>query len=302
MSGFLSVTNPTGIPSGGSGLPNIAPTVDSLLPSSVSTVVLSVYNARADKIAAANQANLASKSYNFTFNNAAIAADLATAPTSKTITLVLNATATPAQPAIARPTSPGSPGNPPTALAQSPQTQPTAIVTFDISPSGGVGFVQSISDRTEAHQSVHQTASGFYIDQFGMKPGELNIEAVVAFTSDVATQVQVFKDLLYKAKLLATANTVYINPPPRLLYTNSVDGRTLLLSQTELEVKQSAERPNMATVSIRATILTDYATPAQPLAPTAAAASVSATGLNLATNASGALVTTSPAVAGVAAQ
>jgi len=65
-----------------------------------------------------------------------------------------------------------------------------------------------------------------------------------------------------------------------LLYTNSIDGRTLLLTQTSLDISQIAANPNMATVTIRASILTDYATGNTLLA---APATTAAPDLNLST-------------------
>jgi hypothetical protein len=281
-----------------SGLPDIA---RAILPPAAAQEVLAVYNIRADKVATVNQSNLA-------FNRwaTALANDLAAGTQSRTITLVLQATSTPAQAAIVRPTSPGSPGTPPRSVAQAPTTKPIAKVTFDVSLDGGVGFVQSITDRAEANQSTHQTAGGFYVDQFGMKPGEFSLQAIVALTGDVATHLQVFKDLLFKAKLLVNRNSRNVQPPPRLLYTNSIDGRTLLLTQASLEISQKAENPNMAMVELRGSILSDYATalaaPQDDSALTGIAAASVIPALALATDGSGDFFNTTTAVAGVAAQ
>jgi hypothetical protein len=261
---------------------------------SVSDVVLSVYNARADAIATAQQVSRAQLAN----TNAHVLDSLGTA--NQTITLKLLGVATAAAPATTRAVSAALPGAPPmTTAGAATSPLPTAIVTFDISPTGGQGFVQSLSDHAEAHQTTHETAGGFYVDSFGLKPGDFSLEALVVYTSDAATQIQVFKDLLTKAKLLKGSVTT---PPPRLLYTNSVNGRTLLLSQISLDIAESATNPNMANVTIRASILVDYAAAVKQVVPATVVSSPAASQLSLTTNSSGTLIDTATAIAGVAAQ
>jgi len=278
-------------------LPNISTFTNAVLPSSAAGVVLAVYNARADQLSAAQQTALAQRA-----NITARAADLAT-KSNRTITLQLIATAD-APPAIVRPVSDGSPGTAPVIGTQSSTTNVIAGITLDIAPLGGQGFAQSLRDHSEARQTIHETAGGYYVDTFGLRPGDFALEAIVVFTRDAATQIQAFKDLLAKAKLLPNpAASQVTTPAPRLLYTNSINGRTLLLTQASLDVSESAMNPNMASIEIRASILVDYAVVTQAPAANVVGGNSAPLGgaLLQTTNATGTTVNNAVATAGVQA-
>lgn len=178
------------------------------------------------------------------------------------ITLILEGTMTNAQsnPTPTPPRSPGSPGRLPMTPPAQPSTQPIAQLTFDIA-MGYDGFAQTVSYSWIARQQTHQTAGGFYVDEFGQGPGSFALDVLVACVGDIQDKIEKFKAVLDQAKL---SNPLSPDFAKVLRYANAYDGRSLLLTQTRLDVREANDRPNTLMVSIAADILNDYSTAKQP--------------------------------------
>ena len=188
--------------------------------------------------------------------SAALPAPLSTlvAGSGTSITLALTRSDTP-PPATVSPVSAGGPGTPPTSQAQPSSTTQVAFIRMDVSPAGGNGYAQSIHYTMRTRQSNHQTPSGFYVDEFGFAPGTLVVEAIIAASDGVITNLANFRNLLIQAKL---TNPLQPQPAATLIYVNSIDGTRMLLTQTELDFSQDASAPNQARVTITSDVLRDY--------------------------------------------
>lgn len=131
-------------------------------------------------------------------------------------------------------------------------------ITFDVGARAN-GYAQTVNITASARQSVHQTAAGFYLDEFNLGVGQLAVEADVLFgAGSPADQVQTFFDLLYKAKVTEPISS---EPALRLKFFDSYLARSLVITQDNVRLSLDAERPNRARLSIAATILYDYSTP-----------------------------------------
>lgn len=212
--------------------------------------IIAIYNQR-DSFQSVTQAAIAAGQYALDRNAQA----RATQPSGK-ITLQLEA---PQQRVTSRIriAGPATAGKPTTAQAQSQTTTVTTQIALDVVPNGD-GFAQSVVYTRTANETTHQTAGGFTQDQWGEKPGDLIVEAIVVFNRDIGQQIQQFKDLLAQAK---AASPLDMKPAVRVKYINAIDGQSFVISQTSLEIRQAASDPNMARVTIRAAVLFDYASP-----------------------------------------
>jgi hypothetical protein len=157
--------------------------------------------------------------------------------------------------------------------------QVVAQLTFDVSRNSN-GYAQTVEITESARQSVHNTAGGFYVDEFGYSPGSLNVSVWVLYNTVPGQQVQVFFDLLSKAKLTQPLSNEI---PLRLRFHDSYLQRSLIITQDSVRLQADVEAPNRARLSIAATILYDYSDPSAPpqsaLTPGQAAATQVANGL-----------------------
>lgn len=182
------------------------------------------------------------------------------------ITLIVEAAASGTISQTVAPTAANSAGTQPTTKAV-PLKSSTVLaqLTFDVW-SGSDGFVQSTSETFSSHESVHITAAGFYIDQFNLSPGKLSMSVIAVGGNGssggyLVDQIKGFMDVLRQAK--QSSSPLQPKAAPLTRYVNTVDGRSLLLSQTDLTIRESAELPNQIVVDITGTILVDYAYPLQ---------------------------------------
>jgi hypothetical protein len=164
----------------------------------------------------------------------------------------------PAAPLAPSPSLPAGASDPDATGSLGPGPNNVAYLAFDVSLAGGDGFAQTLTYRHMARQSIHQTAKGFYVDEFNIAPGKLTINAMVIFQGDASTQVQAFMDVLYKAKM-----TTPMSPsvPTTLLFHDVSLGRSLAITQTAIEISVSADEPSVGRVIIEADILLDYSQP-----------------------------------------
>jgi hypothetical protein len=173
---------------------------------------------------------------------------------STSIILSLTRSDTPST-ALVTPVSYGGPGTPPISQTPGPVTNQVAFIRMDVSPDGGNGYAQSVRYTVRARQSIHQTPSGFIVDEFGFAPGSLTVEAIISAADGVLSNLALFRNLLVQAKL---ASPLSPNPASTLTYINSIDGTKMLLTQTQLDFSQDATMPNQARVTITADVLRDF--------------------------------------------
>lgn len=156
------------------------------------------------------------------------------------------------------PRSPGSPGRPPQPGKAQRKPQTLETITFDVATTKD-GFAQTISYSFTARQSTHQTAGGYYVDEFGTAPGSLSIDVIALATDvgDLANRLSRLKSLLDEAKLSNPLSPAF---PTVLRFLNAYDGCSFILTQTRIDFRYSADEPNRLAVSIGGDILQDYGT------------------------------------------
>jgi hypothetical protein len=177
------------------------------------------------------------------------------APSGKSITLALTQAIAPA-PVVMTANAPFGPGAPPAVQQQGPATTGIVTVTLNTSPQSGDGYGQTVHYSQRARQTVHQTSGGFIVDEFGMAPGSLTIELIVAAQDGVISKLALMSSLLQKAKL---ANPLQPGvAASTFTYTNSIDGTKLMLTQTSIDITQNAGEPGMAHVVISGDVLRDF--------------------------------------------
>jgi hypothetical protein len=138
--------------------------------------------------------------------------------------------------------------------------QVTRTITFDIGRVADA-YLQSFEIASNARQTVHQTAVGFYVDEFNEGTGTLTLEAEVIYSGSAGTgsiaaaQVQQFFDFLHASKL---TDPLANEAPSRLLYIDSYLNRSLIITQDGIRFRAEADKPGRGMLSINATILYDY--------------------------------------------
>lgn len=202
------------------------------------------------------QLSQAAKEASYKTSTAAAKPPGAPQPTSIVLTLVGSSVPMQLLQAVV-PRSPGSPGRAPqVGMTQSTPGQ-LGQLTFDTTIAAD-GLAQNISYSFSARQTTHQTAGGYYVDEFGEAPGSLAIDLLVLSTGGLPDQLRKFKSLLDNAKL---SNPLSPSFPATLTYVNSYDGCSFIITQTRIDFREEAERPNTLMVSISGDILQDYAQP-----------------------------------------
>jgi hypothetical protein len=149
----------------------------------------------------------------------------------------------------------------------SPTPSSSATLVFDVAGNGIDGYPQRIDYTTTARQAIHNTAVGFYVDEFNEAPGQLDLDIAVLYRGVEAQQVQAFFNLINQSKL---TNPLANEPPYRLRYFDSHLQRKLIITQENVRCSLDADQPNRARLSISASILYDYSSP-QPSAPAVSA-------------------------------
>jgi hypothetical protein len=147
-----------------------------------------------------------------------------------------------------------------TTIVSTKTVKPTqlGLLTFDVVP-GVDGYAQTATITEMARQSIHNTAVGFYVDEFNMAPGQLSIDVDVLYGSVPGQQVQKFFDMLNQAKLTSPLSN---ENPTSLRYFDSYLQRQFVITQDSVRCSLDAERQGRARLSIAATILYDYSSPA----------------------------------------
>jgi hypothetical protein len=239
----------------------VVPGLTGAIPSPLQAIddVVSVYTTRATESKAIMNAQ--SEALNNRIGQ--VASILNATPVNPRITLTLEGTAANKNTNVVpfAPRAPGSPGRIPLVSAKN-QAAPSinATLVFDV-VMGFNGFAQNISYTFSPRQTTHQTAGGFYVDEFGLAPGSLAIDVLVATTNDLQSQLSQFTAILETAK---KANPLSPSFAQVLRYVNAFDGRAFLLTQTRLDVRMQNDRPNQLLISLSADILTDYSASQQP--------------------------------------
>ena len=160
------------------------------------------------------------------------------------------------------PRGPGSAGRAPVKPSPKTEQKTVAKLVFDAIPASD-GMAQGVSYHFSARQSTHQTQGGFYVDEFGTAPGTVSIDLVCLVYAvgnsgqvvSVADQIDKFKAFLDDAKL---SNPLSPSYPQLLRYVNAFDGRSFILTQTTLDFRMDATRPNTLLVTVAGDILLDY--------------------------------------------
>lgn len=131
-----------------------------------------------------------------------------------------------------------------------------ASVIFDVAPSPGrtVGFMQRVSYKRSARQSIQHTLSGFHVNEYNESPGRLDLEADVVWTTTPNNDVRNFFNLLKSAK---RSNPLSTGTPAVVRFFDTFLGLSLTISQEDISLEQSAERQNMGRLRISAAVLYD---------------------------------------------
>jgi hypothetical protein len=158
----------------------------------------------------------------------------------------------------------GSPGTPNSLYTAS-------TITLGVSPRSVSGFAQKIDITSTARQNVHQTVVGNYVDEWGIAPGQLEVDCIVTYLGTPGAQIQAFFDLLEKAKRTSPLDDAL---PSVLRFHDAVLQRSLIITQDSVRFSEDVAAPNQAHLTISATILHDYGTAQDPATQTAAPAPV----------------------------
>jgi hypothetical protein len=141
-----------------------------------------------------------------------------------------------------------------------------ALLTFDVGRNAD-GYAQVVEITESARQSVHNTAGGYYVDEFGLAPGNLTVDVWVLYGQVPGQQVQNFFDVLKKAKLTQPLSNEI---PLRLRFHDTFLERSLVITQDNIRLRTDVEAPNRARLTISATILYDYSAPQGTTQPASA--------------------------------
>jgi hypothetical protein len=161
-------------------------------------------------------------------------------------------------------------------IAHTSTAKPATVATlsFAIAPPSN-GFAQTIDVGMNARQSVHQTAAGYYVDEYNEGTGTLNIDVEVLYrTNAPGDEIQNFFSMLHQAKL---TEPLASGSPFRLRYHDAYLGQSFIITQDSVRLRIDAERPGRARLTIAATILLDYSQPSASTQPGSSSATAAAT-------------------------
>jgi hypothetical protein len=236
--------------------------------SNIAQQVIYIYDARAQAVYAAAQAVAASRAQAGQLSAAQTASGagkttgpsgLVTNPAKRTFTLELYS-ATRVKSATSGVAVGGS-GLP-----------PVSSLTFDVAVSPSInGFAQRINYERRARQSIQQSLAGYHVNEFGLAPGSLDIEAIVIWSPTPSAQVQQFFDQLGTAKMSAPNSG---DTPFTLRFHDSYLGRSYVITQDGVSLTQDADNPNRGVLRIQATILYDYSSGTPNVSPQSIGASL----------------------------
>jgi hypothetical protein len=129
-------------------------------------------------------------------------------------------------------------------------------VTLASSPNA---VPQRVAYTAIARQTIDQTAVGFHVNEFGLAPGRLEIDAVIVYRGVEYAQVDTFFQFLRQVK---TVNPLrQVTPPGEVLFFDMYLQRRLSITIETIMIEEVAGSNNQAHLTMSASILRDWSDP-----------------------------------------
>lgn len=141
-------------------------------------------------------------------------------------------------------------------IVPSPQGPLILDVTLASSPNA---VPQRVSYTEVARQTIEQTAVGYHVNEFGLGPGRLEIDAVIVYQGLEYAHVQAFFAFLRDVK---TVNPLLqVTPPGEVLFLDIYLQRQLSITIETVMIEEVAGSNNQAHLVMGASILRDFSAP-----------------------------------------
>jgi hypothetical protein len=137
---------------------------------------------------------------------------------------------------------------------------PTGPLIFDVALGYQPNAIPQRVAYTEiARQSIEQTAVGFHVNEFGLAPGRLDIDAVIIYQGMEYAQVDSFFSFLRQIKSNNPLGNV--TPPGSVLWIDVYLQRQLSITLESVMIEEVAGENNKAHLVMGASILRDFSAP-----------------------------------------
>lgn len=138
--------------------------------------------------------------------------------------------------------------------AATPPAPQRSTLTMDVSIYSSDAIAESLSESMTARQVTHNTAAGFYVDEWGFAPGSIQIGARVIFRTQPDQQIQSVRSWFQQTKRL----TPFIPGAPGIVrFHDSFSGISLQLNLVSLTLTRVADDPVRGQLTITAEVLAD---------------------------------------------
>lgn len=151
-------------------------------------------------------------------------------------------------------------GNVPTSVGIVSPLGISGALLFDVTlATAPNGVPQRVAYTNVARQTIEQSAAGFHVNEFGLAPGRLDIDAIIVYQGMEYAQVDSFFSFLRQVKV--NNPLAQIDPPGKVMFTDTYLQRSLSITIETIMIEQVAGSNNQAHLVLGASILHDYSAP-----------------------------------------